>query len=229
MNSKKLQQAASDVKFLWCLDPVIGFHFFGILNFVALIVVNTFVFDENQLVWLVLLNCMVFLPVITAYFTSIATGTSNRVSRKRFFYACAVNNIGVIGILIGVLVILVTGGWYYDTSRQPEWAQFATIYKADLSQKHTAESDSTMAMDIAPMPPTVDPMIAVDEIMPIAEPISSDGAKVADIMPPYPYPPSYWVADWIKAVVLVVILAVILLMEYHTTKTMFSWFTTTPL
>ena len=87
---------------------MVGFHFFGVLNFVALLVVNTFVFDEMQLIWLVLLNCMVFIPVITAYITSLVTGTSNRVSRKRFFYACAVNNIGLIGVLIGVLVVMAT-------------------------------------------------------------------------------------------------------------------------
>jgi hypothetical protein len=102
------------VKFLWCFDPIVGFHFFGLLNLSALLVLNTFVFDVNQLIWLVLLNCMVFLPVIVAYITSLVTDTSNRVSRKRFFYACAVNNIGLIGILIAVLVILVTAGWSYD-------------------------------------------------------------------------------------------------------------------
>lgn len=102
------------MKFLWCFDPIVGFHFFGLLNLSALLVVNTFVFDVNQLIWLVLLNCMVFLPVVVAYIISLVTDTSNRVSRKRFFYACAVNNIGLIGILIAILVILVTAGWSYD-------------------------------------------------------------------------------------------------------------------
>ena len=145
------------------MTPWSGFHFFSVLNFVALLVVNTFVFDEMQLIWLVLLNCMVFIPVITAYIPSLVTATSNRVSRKRFFYACAVNNIGLIGVLIGVLVVMASNGWWYDVSRQPDVTQLATIYKADLKLRQAEDWAVTDEMTMEPA--------FVDEVMSI----SADG------------------------------------------------------
>ncbi len=74
MHKFKLQLTSNDVKWFWCLSPEVGFHFFGILNFIALIVVNTFVFDYNQLLWLVLLNVLVFTPVIVAYLIALIKG-----------------------------------------------------------------------------------------------------------------------------------------------------------
>ena len=221
MKSHKLQQAASEVKFLWCLEPIFGFHFFGILNLLALLLVNTFVFDVNQLVWIVLLNCMVFLPVIVAYFTSLFTDTSKRTSRKRFFYACAVNNIGLIGILIGFVVVLFTAGWAYNVYQQPEWAKIVTVYKADLNEVDTALNSM---IEDSPMPLVADGMEmgdAADSKM--VAPAVED--KMAYIQPPY----EIYVSDWIKAVVVFMIIAIVLFVQFHTTDVMFKWFTTTPI
>ena len=108
MGKLKLQLANQDVKYMWCMDPVVGFHIFGVLNFVGLIMTNVFVYDEGQLIYLILLNCLVFTPVIMAYLIALIKGTQRRESRKTFFYACCVNNIGVIGLVITILVLLAT-------------------------------------------------------------------------------------------------------------------------
>ena len=88
------------------MDPLVGFHFFGLLNLIALFATNTFVYDPSQMIYLILLNVLVFVPVITAYFIALGKGVDKRTSRKTFFYACAVNNIGVIGLFITGVVLL---------------------------------------------------------------------------------------------------------------------------
>lgn len=144
--------------------------------------VNTFVFDVNQLVWVVLLNCMVFIPVIVAYITSLITNTNARTSRKRFFYACAVNNIGLIGILIGVIVVLFTAGWAYDVYSQPEWAKIVTVYKTELNEVDVASSSM---IDVSSMP-IVSHGMAIEESSDsiMAAPDFKAEDKMAYIYPP---------------------------------------------
>ena len=190
--------------------------------------------------WIVLLNSIVFTPVITAYVTSLITDTSKRTSRKRFFYACVVNNVGFVGIVIALSAVMFFGGSgdiiNYDVYAQPDWAPMPEIYKADLKASNRLEVADGLAaepLSIGAFPMISEPMIA-DEPMPVSTDVSSEGAstsKVADFAGDamyYPYP-SYYVPDWIKAVVACLLLAMIFFFEFHTTNVMFEWFATTPL
>ena len=75
---------------------------------------------------------MVLMPVIVAYLMTLFTGTSAREGRKRFFYACVVNNISLVGMTIAIFVLLFYGQYFINVYEQPDWAPIAQIYKANL-------------------------------------------------------------------------------------------------
>ena len=78
-------------------------------------------------------------------------------------------------------------------------------------------------IEMSPMPLVVDEMEMVDAS------IDSKMAPLADDEMGIIYPPTYYVADWIKAVLMCVILAIVFFVQFHTTDVMFKWFTTTPI
>ena len=43
------------------------------------------------------------------------------------------------------------------------------------------------------------------------------------------YQPVYYIADWIKAVIAVLLLTVVFFIEFHTTDCMYKWFVLSPL
>ncbi|MFO0117714.1 MAG: hypothetical protein ACK521_08910 [bacterium] len=75
-------------------------------------------------------------------------------------------------------------------------------------------------IEVSPMPLVVDEMEMVDAS------IDSKMAPVADEKMSIIY---HYVADWIKAVLMCVILAIVFFVQFHTTDVMFKWFTTTPI
>ena len=52
---------------------------------------------------------MVFVPVVTAYLTALIAGADKRVNRKRFFYACVINNVASVGLFLTIVVMLFFG------------------------------------------------------------------------------------------------------------------------
>lgn len=231
------------VKYFWCFDPVVGVHVFGLVNLVAMLFLNSYIYDPRQLVWLVLLNCLVFTPVIVGYVMSLATGTNTRLGRKRFFYSVLVNNFSLIGIIVAIVIMLFMGEYYIDTYAQPEWAPLPRIYKAEpimygglgaveskpmvVSEGVASAEGDDIGIWYESTPESSDATMAEPAMMPV----DANGKVMSEdaMIMPGPYYPERYVPDWVKAVVFIVCLAVILFFEIHTCDVMFKWFSQTPM
>lgn len=53
-----------------------------------------------------------------------------------------------------------------------------------------------------------------------SESMVADSKMASDVM----YPVYYFMADWIKAVIAVLVLTVVFFIEFHTTDCMYKWF-----
>jgi hypothetical protein len=101
------------------MEPIVGFHLVGVINFAALCFINSYIYDPQQTLWIVLYNVLVYLPVVVAYVVALVNGTSRRVNRKRFFYACALNNVASAVLLFALFTMLYYGRYSYNIYAQP--------------------------------------------------------------------------------------------------------------